>query len=422
MSGFGMRLDHFDSVHDPLQLTALYFEYGDKYAWLISADLCQFPDGTLKQQGFDYLTQRLCCERSALFLNASHTHGGPMMFDSCAVASPANELLCSPRNAALVRRYIECLWQNVADACEEARANAMPARLRWAEGKTTFPMNRRALVQGRIRNAPNPDGSFEDRLRLLAVEADGSLMALGLILACHPTSTGPQHQITADYIHGWRRQMRRYVDDDTKLFFLQACGGDARQVFTDNGADWRIARLDELVIMGEHLAKESAAAIKNGWNELTQPFVNHAQRSIALPCEKLPRAAYESLRHSDMYWARDYAENCLRLLEEGETLRQEVPLELTLLALDRELIFLGGDCEFLHGIGRKIEAQLPVRHPVALGYTNGCSGYVPDSEELVRGGYEAESYFWENWSGPFLPQSETEILQGVREMYAQLRL
>lgn len=420
MQGFAARVDHFDSVHDRLELTALYCEHDGNGAWIVSADLCKFPDRNIKEKGMAFLTQRLGCDQSALFLNASHTHGGPLMNDYYDIPSPGNKVHRSPANIELTRRYADFLWEKVAHACEEARRNAASATISIAQGTTTFPMNRRALVNGRIENAPNPGGSYDDRLRLLSIKADDTIVALGLILACHPTSTSAQHQITADYVYGWRRQMRRYVDDDTALFFLQACGGDVRPAFTEAGTKWRKARLDELVIMGEQLARESVAAINNGWHELDQPLVKHSQTTVNLPCKKLHEDDYLQLKQSSLSWAHSYADYALQQLDSGKLL-SEVPLELTALALDQELILLGGDCEFLHGIGRKIESTFPVRHPIAFGYTNGNLGYVPDKEELARGGYEAESYFWENWSGPFLPEMEEVILHGARQCYEHLK-
>src|SRR5690606_5642862 len=117
--------DHFDDVHDPLNLTVLYVEQGSKSAWIVSADLCQFPDGVLRESGLALLTERLGCEPSALFLNASHTHGGPLMTDSFAVPSPGKLVQRSSQNKVLVQRYIAWLWETVASACEEARENAV---------------------------------------------------------------------------------------------------------------------------------------------------------------------------------------------------------------------------------------------------------------------------------------------------------
>lgn len=465
MAGYDGRPGHWESVHDPLLLTAQYFESGGESAWVVSADLCQFPDGALKQKGFDFLTQRLGCESSALFLNASHTHGGPVTNDHFSVPSATTRERFTPENVGLIRRYVEWLWSVVAEACEEARSTRCPARLRWAEGKTVFPRNRRPLRDGQVVNAPNPGEPFEDRLRLLSVETEAGTVALGMVLACHPTSTGSQKQITADYVGGWRRQMRQRVGEDVKLFFLQACGGDARPAFTDGGASWKQARMEELDRMGHLLAEECGAVLRGGWSELTHPIVRHARTTVLLPCAQLGRNDLETLRSSANYWERDYAVSCLAQIsekrkagfekgarasrplahdagrmpalpsltdpgdarrnlpsEEGGAPPREVPLDLTLLALDRDLILAGGDYEFLHGLGRKIEAAIPVRHPVALGYTNGCVGYVPDRCELARGGYETQSFLWERWSGPFLPQVEEAVLSGIRECHARLEM
>jgi hypothetical protein len=426
MSGFGARVDHFDSVHDPLLLTVLYSEHEGREAWLASADICQFPDGEAGRAGVEAVATQLGCAPSALFLNATHTHGGPLMSTNIAVPNPQKILQRGGANKALVERYREFLWKNLAAACEAARQNANKSTLRYVEGKTAFPMNRRALIDGKVELAPDPSGPFDDRLRLLALERDGKTRALGLVLACHPTATGPQHQITADFIAGWREKMREELGEEITFFFLQACGGDARPAYTRDGDSFRKVGLGEIAIMGEQLARETKTAMNGEWHELSTPLVRHASTTVALPCEQ-PWPTIESYRElakSDSAPVRAYAENCVRVLESGGTLATEVPLDLRVFALDRDLVLAGGSCEFLYGIGRKIEtqieAEIPARFPVALGYTNGCFGYLPDKIELARGGYEAESYLWETVTGPFKPEAEDVILAGYRELLTRI--
>jgi len=57
--------------------------------------------------------------------------------------------------------------------------------------------------------------------------------------------------------------------------------------------------------------------------------------------------------------------------------------------------------EVLIGLGAYVEKQLRPAHTLLLGYTNACRCYLPDSKELVRGGYEQSSYLYGGWTGPF---------------------
>lgn len=424
MAGFGMRADLADGMHDPLTLTAIYLQQGEREVWICAADLCEFPNEPYRTEGIDYLTGALGCLPSSLFLNASHTHGGPQVNEAPMLKLPAWVYQFTETNRRLTRDYVLGLWRLTARACREAKSLATESSLAFAGGKTTFAMNRRRWVGGRIENAPNPEGPVDDRLRLLGVQSpEGKLRALGLLLACHPTSTGPQHRYTADFVAGWREQMRRRLGNEVQFFFLQTCGGDARPGFTRAGESWRMATHGELETMGRHLADETEDVLANGLEPLANPLLRHARASVSIPCEILCRdaAAYRRVCEGFAGVERLWAESCLSRIKANLSVRDSIALDLTLLELDAETRLLGGDCEFLGGMGKKIEAALGGSRPVALGYTNGCVGYFPDEEENALGGYETESYLYEGWSGPFKREAQSVLLNGVRNLCRELR-
>ena len=420
MAGFGGRWDlSYDGVHDPLQLTSIYFEHDGREAWICTADLCEFPNEPYKSEGVQYLTGLLGCPSSALFLNASHTHGGPQLNHFPDWSTSVQLYNYTPARQKTISAYVHELWKATGICCSEARRSAEPSLLSFAEGQTSFPMNRRRLLEGRIENAPNPEGTFDDRLRLMAIHsAKGELKALGLLLACHPTATSAQHRFTADYVAGWRAHMRTRLELGSRLFFMQTCCGDARPAHTKNGENWRPASLAEIDVMGRHLADETERAMAKGFDKMASPKIRHIRKTAYLPCEKLGDSPsdFEQLRREGNPAVSAWARSCLDRLKIEGAIPDQAPVDLTLIELGEDTRFLGGDCEFLHGIGKKIEKNLGVPRGVAFGYTNGTTCYVPDREENKRGGYEAESYLYEAWSGPFKPESEDVLLSAVRDL------
>ena len=62
---------------------------------------------------------------------------------------------------------------------------------------------------------------------------------------------------------------------------------------------------------------------------------------------------------------------------------------------------------------REERTARPTAQAVLLGYTNGCIGYTPDTEEMKRGGYETGSYLSRVWSGPLMPGLEDLFASAV---------
>jgi len=57
---------------------------------------------------------------------------------------------------------------------------------------------------------------------------------------------------------------------------------------------------------------------------------------------------------------------------------------------------------------------------ILCGLTNGGFGYVPDDAENRRGGYEAESFIFEKWGGPFAPGIDNRLSEAVRSLWRSL--
>lgn len=420
MGGYAGRVDPFDCVHDPLFFTAVYLNDGQHEAWIGSADLVQFPDSPWREAGLQILTDRLKCRPESLFLNASHTHGGPLIRPDHGVENIYTPLLHGTGQRDEVLRYYDFLWQRVGDALEAARADAQPGSLRFAQGKTSFAINRRKEVDGKIVMAPNPAGKTDDRLRLLLIDdAQGNLRIMLPILACHPTSTSSQHQITADFVGAWRKQVEDHFHGRVTMAFLQGCCGDIRGAHTANGDGFRIISHHELAEVARPLFHETLAVLQSPSRQCGPLNIRTAVSTIQLPCEHTyaRRQNLDALLSHPDTLMQDYARTCLNRLDRGEPAPDQAAIRLQALQLTDQLLLLGFDIEPLCGLGRAIETSFePAHQAIVLGYVNGCSGYVPDDEELPRGGYETESYLWRPWTGPFQPGVNRRLIDGFRQL------
>ncbi|MDH7568430.1 MAG: hypothetical protein QHJ73_02420 [Armatimonadota bacterium] len=408
MGGYGARRDYFDGVNDPLTLTCVVLEEGDRRALLVAADLISFPGAETPA-----LRERLAavagCRGDAVVLNASHTHGGPKL--------PSPEGYSLRRyDMAAARRYAAWLFQQVEDAAGAAAASLAPGSLWYGEGRTTLPMNRRPDRNGQVPNAPNPGGPVDSRMQVLLLrDAGGAPVAVGMKVSCHPVATGAQHLITADFPGAWRAEFARAFGPRVTPFFLQGAGADARPRHVADGERWRQMKHAELWEIGRDLMAECLTILVGGGMEAVGALDLQARvQKVEAPCETryTERTHFEQLRERGGLYA-EYAEECIARLDRGEAIPASASYQVQTLWLSKDLALIGIDAEPLCGLGRVVEAAAAPAKAILLGYTNGCVSYVPDTAEMKRGGYETDGYLYHGWAGPLLPGLEHLMANAV---------
>ncbi|MFZ4695175.1 MAG: hypothetical protein ACOYMV_08630 [Verrucomicrobiia bacterium] len=409
MHGYASRRDCFDGVHDPVTFTAVYLEANGVPALLGCADLCNFPEATVEKD-LARVARAIGARPDHVLLNASHTHGGPAV----PTLSPMWRDHFAPTQSS--RQFAAFLMRRVVATARRAKAVAQTGSLWYGEGTSRLPMNRRLLRGGEIVNAPNPKGEVEDRLRLLVLkDARGAMKAVGMHLACHPVCTGDQHLLTADFVGAWRQVFRGAFGEGITPFFLQGSGGDMRPRAAANGPAWRNLRHAELEGVGQGLLREMTNALGKGLVEVKNPAFRAKRVAVPMPLEHryVKREDFLPLLKNRDRWVRKYAEIALGLLAKGKSLPDRVDYHVQTLWLNREFALIGIDAEPLIGLGRFIEAAAKPGRGMVLGYTNGCVTYLPCSREIRRGGYEADSYIYDIWTGPWKPGTERRMAAAV---------
>ena len=419
MHGYDLRQDNFDDVHDPLTFTAVVIEAEGSRMMFGAGDLCNFPSDGRSQHLQRRLGECIGCPADHIILNASHTHGGPLISSDVSDGSGSKS-----EAAAISQRYYEWLEKRIVETATQAASNLREGSLWYGQGRTSMTINRRPDRNGLVPNAPHPDGEVDDRLQFLVLkDADEQIKAVGLRMSCHPVATGPQHLLTADFVGAWRAAFADAFGPDVTPFFLQGAAGDIRPRAAANGDEWRRLRHAELQPLGRQLLAEMLQGL------LAEPLQRVANlkprgvvNTVTVPCENryTTREQFEQLLSDfesappedasklevEQMLGKEYARAGIRRLEAGHPMPQEATYHVQTVWLNDELAMIGLDCEPLVRLGRLIEERLAPRQTILLGYTNGCVSYAPDAHEFSRGGYEALAHFAEGWSGPWLEPLE----------------
>lgn len=419
LSGFGHREGPSEAVHDDLWCRAVVLEDGATRLGIVALDLLEL-DFELDAAVRRAVSDATAIEPERLLLNCSHTHAGP------ATGAPEG-------TASKNRGYLSRLPAEIAAAVREAEKGLSAGRLSYGETGVQIGIDRRERQpDGSIDFGRNPDGPADTRMRVIRVETGQAAPAVVIFNhACHGTALkGENREISAEWMGEAVSRLRRTAGDALTPIFLQGCCG---QINSDVSA----ATFEEVERIGARAAEAVALAMQAARPVEPVPLGAQLQR-IGLPLQDPPspdlaradlreaQSNAERLRRNGAHpyvvrafdslvaHARDMVERSERRAE-GET----APFVVQVLRLG-ELAIVGLSGEVFFEFALEIQRRSPFRHTLVLGYSNGCTCYVPTEEAFGEGGYEADESF--RWYGipPLRPDAGEVMVEAAARMLADL--
>jgi len=276
---------------------------------------------------------------------------------------------------------------------------------------------------GRTVLGHNRVGAVVPHADVLRVQrADGAHLATWFAHACHPTTLGGDNLAVSAEFPGVAVRAVEQLEGGTALF-AQGCCGDINP--TQRGT------FEAVEENGRALAAAvaGAGAVRRDEGDVTlASHIEVAELSLQAPP---PREALDAqiaqfvadaaegegagvdrgrqrMLDAAVEWATDVRAFAYSNPEPPRTL----PFEIQAVRIgDAALVTLPG--EVFADIGNRIEGASPFRQTTALGYTNGCHGYVPTAAAYAEGGYEVDNAIRYYGSLMFSPASEGELLAGA---------
>ncbi len=339
MGGYSDRKQGATGTHDPLYATVMVIESGETSLALVTCDLRSFVStrvGELARQRFGV---------KSTIISVSHTHSGPLTWE-----------LRSPWYAQAEDKML--------DGIGRAKAAMFPAQLEMSSGNTYLGFNRRKVEDGRARmwwrNAEKlPSHPLDPLVNVLQVkDASGTLRAVLVNFACHPSVLGPDNlQYSADYPGA----MKRYIESQfpgAMCLFVQGGAGDINP-YRDKEpvAGQGFQAVDE---MGQALGKFVLSTMKR-----TRP-VSGELRTVSEITEVKNR------------W----------------TPTEKIPIGWTAGAFGNSLCFAAfpGEPFVEHQLAFRAKAECTDAMLFGYSYSNGgvWAGYIPTIRAAVEGGYGAD--------------------------------
>ncbi len=428
MQGYGNRMGKATGTLDPLEGRVIALDDGTTSAAIVSVDLLGLDAGSVARIR-DAAAQASPIPAPNVIVVCSHTHAGPAIQAMAGVP--------------IDQEYLDWLERRLGEAVGEAAASMVDVTVGAGEGWADFNVNRRLRKQDGSVGGANPSGAVDHRVRVLrldradAPEAPGALggsvmpqddpVAVLFSFACHSTTLmSANRRYSGDYPGAARRFIESaYAPGGAVAAFLPGCFGDARPHLLNPDGGFRGASDHELTVLGRILGSEVVGVAERLECEHVDDIAV-ASREVILPYSHVPGEA--ELRAAtgpdDAGWARAL----LEAIERDGGLPDHETGEVAVLRLGRHWIVTTPG-ETLIEIGWSIERGLvelgladPERGDVtlALGYSNGNSGYLSTAAAMFEGGYEpARAYKYYLRPGPFAPEIEPTLIQTALDLAIQ---
>lgn len=414
LSGYSNRTVPAKDAYEPLHVRSMVLQGpGKKRHAIVSIDLL----GLSARQNAEIARRVEATHnipRERLVVSCTHTHTGPQLTE------PASNLLTTqftPEETERAKAYTERLTRQIVQSIGEGISDLKPGRMFLGEGKATFAMNRRKLVDGKWVMVANPEGAVDHSLPVLKI-TDESGVIRGLIFnyACHATTLGPNDN---QYNPDWPGFAAKFLEEaypGAKALSLIGCGADANPEPRSGGKDFDAVATS--MAHGRSAANGVKQALEGKLTEIRgAPVCSFGYAGIAFD---LPTAEEFKQRLTDPNpTIKQHAANMLEILKQKRMLPSTYPLPLQTWQFGNDLtmVFMGGEVVVDYAL--RLKKELTPGYVWVTAYTNDDPGYIASERVRSEGGYEVDySMYFYNQPGRWATGTEELIIERIKALRA----
>lgn len=351
------RLDSkSQGVLHSLYAQVLLFEFYGTYYCLIAIDSLGLTT-VLADELRSIVAEQLKSDISCVMISFSHTHSAP---------DPL-----SPING---ERYFSLMCSRIRKCVAIAIENLRPCKAGWAMTDTEIGENRRegCTAVDRRLGALKITDSITDRplAVVLRITAHANILMHG------------NNKISSDYFGIAREKLQKYFLCPVML--IQGAAGNIKPAGIDKILGGSIPDLDRI----SDILLNSARQLNFNMNEVSnmQMYAKNFNYYSDVPSEPEAKQIANAANRFCHIDGSEWLMECKRLRKSGvATQVQEGKIQFLKL---NDGCFCGVPDEIFCEISLEASKQAHTPYLFLDGYTNGCTGYLPHSEEWVKGGYE----------------------------------
>ena len=414
-----------DGVLDPLFAKALVLESAGARAAFVTLDLISVTR-TVTDQARAGIEKATGIPGGQVLIGATHAHTGPEL------ASRGERSADMGGQSPLSVEYTARLPDRIVESVRRANARLQPARLSVARGRCEhLTFNRRYFMRdGTVGWNPgklNPDivlpaGPSDPEVGILYIErpdATGPAQSIAAYVnfAMHPDTCGGS-QISADWPGALGRVLAAYHGAQHVTLVGNGTCGNLNHL--DVGWRWPQGTASEQ----HRIATILGAAVFQAYKDLRPLTAGPLRAKSELVELALPEFTAEQVAEAKQVVAvtqDDRGANFMKLVRayrvldvaarEGKPLRVEVQV----IALGREVAWVGLPGEVFVELGLAIKNRSPFPQTFVVELANENLGYIPDRRSYAEGNYEPESARCAAGSGERLVDAAGRLLDQLRD-------
>ena len=405
LAGYQQRTTEATQVVAPMHVRALAIgSDADGPVVLVTAEVIAVSDALSDAVAAAVRAKHPAVTRDRIAVCATHQHNGPaiagtipFMFSRDLPADVSGRL----------EKFSAMLREKMIAVALAALADRQPARLSWSQGKAEFAVNRRLIVDGKHTGyKATPGGPVDHALPVLrAADATGAVRAVLVNYACHCTVLkGGENFVHADWAGDAATRIEAAHAGAVALVAI-GCGADS---------DPQPRGLPEVATHGKTVAAEVARLFAGEMQPLGR--VTHAKhQTIEIPLARTVSRAELQDRLKAKQNVAYAASKFLAQLDAGHPLPTSIryPVQAWVFGGDLAMVFLGGEVVAEYAL--RLKRELGASRIWVNAYANHVPCYIPSTQVLAEGGYEAEAAMdYYGLPTRLAPDVEDRIVRAVR--------
>ena len=407
-------------VRDPVTATALALEtIGPEgpveQAVMVSCDLAHVSAELVQMLRKEVARRLKGFNTAKLFVNATHTHTGPVVLEGFYPEPPAEVMRPS--------EYGEFFVERVTEAIAQAWHGRQPGGISRALGHAAVGFNRRVVYDDGTAKMYGPsdtpafmevEGTQDHGLEMLfSWDEEAELTGVVVNIACPSQVVARRRYISADFWASARARLRTEFSEELFVYPMTSSSGDQcpRDLVRRGRGEPDMRAEDGLEEMARRIANGVIYAFETAQSEVSREvvFVHHAE-TLDLPMRKVTIVEAEEARRAaeeltktgpvdpqsgDGRWLERHQGSVDRYEQQGEDPRHEMDLHVIRLG---DVAVVTNPFELFLDYGLQMKARSKAEQTFVVQLANDRGIYLPTEKAMAHGHYGAMIY--DNLVGP----------------------
>jgi neutral ceramidase len=381
-----------EGTHDDLHAKAIVIEGDGGKVALVALDLVGIPRHFVEEARLQ-IEKETGISGSRVMISATHSHTGPELGGRLKGVDASTE--------KLAQGYYRTLPGKIAESVRLANSRLATAKISEGvghEGSVSF-IRRYFMTDGTVGWNPGklnpkivrPTGQIDPDIGIVSLQSsEGKPLATYVNFANHQDTMGGT-QFSADYAYTLAKDLTDAKGSGMVTLFTIGCAGNINHIDVSRSGPQKgpeeSARIGT-ILAGDvlktwpHLREVSPGPIQERSQIVPLPLAPYAPEDV--PKARDVVAAYGK-PNSRPFYDQVYA---FKVLELEERKHKPLEAEVQVIALGRDLAWVGLPGEIFVELGKTIKLASPFRQTIIAELANGSLGYIPDRKAYPQGAYE----------------------------------